>query len=324
MKRESPREKKRARLGTRQRNTPRRKQDERAGGEIPVSGASMTLTGPLPPEEDASEAQPASQNQGKHQDRGRPEPQESVSAAKPDGDTFSAQASDPAMNTNDARSGESRTVHIPIGSVSLVGDMSVPQGATGMVLFAHGSGSSRFSPRNRYVAQVLREGGLATLLVDLLTAEEEMIDRQTLEFRFNIGLLAERLVGITDWQGQHRDLQHLKIGYFGASTGSAAALIAAARRADRVRAIVSRGGRPDLAAPSLPHVKAPTLLIVGGEDFPVIGLNQQAYESLRTEKKLEIIPGATHLFEEPGALEEVARLAREWFVKYLTTSTEEG
>ncbi|MER3424100.1 MAG: hydrolase [Nitrospiraceae bacterium] len=220
------------------------------------------------------------------------------------------------------QAGEERTVHVPIGSISLVGDLSVPQGATGIVLFAHGSGSSRLSPRNRYVAQVLREGGLATLLVDLLTAEEEMIDMQTRELRFNIGLLAGRLIGITDWLAQHPDLQHLKIGYFGASTGSAAALIAAAQRADRVHAVVSRGGRPDLAASSLPYVKAPTLLIVGGEDFPVIGLNEKAFEQLRTEKKLEIVPGATHLFEEPGALEEVARLARDWFLKHLTMNAE--
>jgi putative phosphoribosyl transferase len=185
------------------------------------------------------------------------------------------------------------------------------------VLFAHGSGSGRHSPRNRYVAQVLREAGLATLLIDLLTAEEEEVDLRTRHLRFDIGLLAERLVGATEWLERNPDTQDLRVGYFGASTGAGAALVAAAERPEPIGAIVSRGGRPDLAGPALPRVTAPTLLIVGGNDFPVIGMNQEAMEQLRTEKRLEIVPGATHLFEEPGALEEVARLAADWFVRHL-------
>jgi putative phosphoribosyl transferase len=190
------------------------------------------------------------------------------------------------------------------------------------VLFAHGSGSSRFSPRNQFVARVLRKGGLATLLIDLLTSEEEKIDRRTRHLRFDINLLAGRLVGATDWLSQHPDTRDLHIGHFGASTGAAAALIAATERADVVEAIVSRGGRPDLAGPVLSQVEAPTLLIVGGNDIPVIELNQQALAQLRTEKKLEIVPGATHLFEEPGALEQVAQLARQWFQRYLTSQVQ--
>jgi len=194
----------------------------------------------------------------------------------------------------------------------------VPAGAPGVVLFAHGSGSSRHSPRNRYVAGVLRAAGLATLLVDLLTADEEEIDLETQRLRFDIGLLADRLVGATDWLAQNPDTRDLTIGYFGASTGAAAALVAAAERPDAVGAIVSRGGRPDLAGAALARVRAPTLLIVGGNDVPVIGMNQEAMAQLHVENKLEIVPGATHLFEEPGALEEVARLAREWFERYLS------
>ena len=199
----------------------------------------------------------------------------------------------------------------------LEGNLGVPDGARGVVLFAHGSGSGRHSPRNRYVAQVLREAGLATLLIDLLTAEEEEVDLQTRHLRFDIGLLAERLVGATEWLERNPDTQDLRVGYFGASTGAGAALVAAAEHPEPVGAIVSRGGRPDLAGPALPRVTAPTLLIVGGNDVPVIGMNQEAMEQLRTEKRLEIVPGATHLFEEPGALEEVARLAADWFVRHL-------
>ena len=206
-----------------------------------------------------------------------------------------------------------RSVQILLGQADLVGDLALPDQATGFVLFAHGSGSSRLSPRNRYVADILNRAGFATLLVDLLTTQEEHIDLQTREFRFNIGLLAERLIGLTEWQSAHPDLSALSLGYFGASTGSAAALIAAAARPQHVRAVVSRGGRPDLAASSLPRVQSPTLLIVGGDDAQVIELNQQAFEALQCDKKLDIVPGATHLFEEPGALEEVARLAADWY-----------
>ena len=219
-------------------------------------------------------------------------------------------------------SSEERLVQVSTDSVILEGNLGIPEGAEGIVLFAHGSGSSRFSPRNQFVARVLREGGLATLLIDLLTSEEEKIDRRTRHLRFDIDLLAGRLVGATDWLSQHPDTRDLHIGHFGSSTGAAAALIAATERPDVVEAIVSRGGRPDLADPVLPDVKAPTLLIVGGNDIPVIELNQQALAQLRTEKKLEIVPGATHLFEEPGALEQVAQLARQWFQRYLTSQVQ--
>jgi putative phosphoribosyl transferase len=219
-----------------------------------------------------------------------------------------------SQEPNPSRAGvQKRSVQILLGQADLVGDLVVPEQATGLVLFAHGSGSSRLSPRNRYVADILNGAGFATLLVDLLTAQEERIDFQTREFRFNIGLLAERLIGLTEWQRAHPDLSALSLGYFGASTGSAAALIAAAAHPQHVRAVVSRGGRPDLAAPSLPRVQSPTLLIVGGDDSQVIELNQQAFEALQCEKKLDIVPGATHLFEEPGALETVARLAADWY-----------
>jgi dienelactone hydrolase len=218
------------------------------------------------------------------------------------------------------RKGEERLVHVAVGPVTLEGNLSLPEGARGVVLLAHGSGSSRHSPRNRYVAQMLNEAKLATLLVDLLTSDEESIDLRTAHLRFDIGLLAERLVGATDWLTQYPDTRHLRVGYFGASTGAAAALVAAAERPDVVGAVVSRGGRPDLAGPALGHVRAPTLLIVGGNDFKVIELNRKALAQLRCEKRLVIVPGATHLFEEPGALEEVARLAREWFEHYLPLS----
>ncbi|MBW4492830.1 MAG: dienelactone hydrolase family protein [Oscillatoria princeps RMCB-10] len=206
---------------------------------------------------------------------------------------------------------------MPSGPISLEGHLSVPENARGVVLFAHGSGSSRHSPRNRYVAQTLSEGGFATLLIDLLTRDEEAEDSRLGHLRFNIDFLAERLTDATEWIAQSQDIDHLNIGYFGASTGAAAALVAAAELGEAISAVVSRGGRPDLAGTALPNVKAPTLLIVGGNDLPVIDMNRGALEKLGAEKKLEIVPGATHLFEEPGALEEVAQLARDWFAHYL-------
>jgi putative phosphoribosyl transferase len=212
-------------------------------------------------------------------------------------------------------------VQVTADSVRLEGNLSVPHKAHALVLFAHGSGSSRHSPRNRFVAQVLRQAGLATLLIDLLTAEEEAVDIHTAHLRFNIDLLAERLVGATDWLAQNQRTAGLSIGYFGASTGAGAALVAAAQRPEAVGAIVSRGGRPDLAGPALTQVRAPTLLIVGGADLPVIGLNRMALDQLAaTDKQLVLVPGATHLFEEPGALEEVARLAADWFRRHLSRS----
>jgi dienelactone hydrolase len=210
-----------------------------------------------------------------------------------------------------------RSLQIPVDGVTIEGDLRIPPAARGIVAFAHGSGSSRFSPRNRYVADVLERAGLATLLMDLLTPREEAVDQLTAQFRFDIRLLADRLVAATDWLTQQPDTRELGLGYFGASTGAAAALIAAAERVDILRAVVSRGGRPDLAGDALPRVRAPTLLIVGGRDEVVIELNQAAFQQLRADKRLEIVPGATHLFEEPGALEEVARLARDWFLRYL-------
>jgi pimeloyl-ACP methyl ester carboxylesterase len=214
--------------------------------------------------------------------------------------------------------GEEGLVRVGIGPVALEGNLIIPEGARGVVLFAHGSGSSRHSPRNRFVAQVLREAGLATLLLDLLTANEEAVDLHTGHLRFDIGLLAERLAGATEWLARSPETEDLAVGYFGASTGAAAALVAAAERPDRVGAVVSRGGRPDLAGPALLRVQAPTLLIVGGNDVPVIALNRQALARLgAAEKELVIVPGATHLFEEPGALEEVAHLASDWFTRRL-------
>ena len=224
------------------------------------------------------------------------------------------------MERDDGWQGREEIVGVGAGTVTLEGNLSLPDGAQGVVLFAHGSGSSRHSPRNRYVAAVLQQAGLATLLVDLLTPEEEAVDLRTARLRFDIGLLAERLVGATEWLARQPETQNLRVGYFGASTGGGAALVAAAQRPHRVDAVVSRGGRPDLAGAALPHVRAPTLLLVGGRDYPVIEMNEAALEQLRTEKRLEIVPGATHLFEEPGALEEVARLARDWFVRHLTGS----
>jgi dienelactone hydrolase len=210
-----------------------------------------------------------------------------------------------------------RDVRVSAVGIELEGHLNVPDGAHGVVLFAHGSGSSRHSPRNQYVARMLRQVGLGTLLVDLLTSEEETVDQYTRYLRFDIELLAMRLLGATDWLRQQPETRELAIGYFGASTGAGAALLAAAERPDLVRAVVSRGGRPDLAGPSLIRVRAPTLLIVGGADTPVIDLNERAMELLEVEKELRIVPGATHLFEEPGALEEVARLAADWFVRHL-------
>ena len=200
-----------------------------------------------------------------------------------------------------------------IGPLELAGDLVIPPGATGVVLFAHGSGSSRRSPRNRYVANVLQEGGCATLLLDLLTEAEEEIDNRTLHLRFNIELLAQRLVGVTDWLLAEPSVRSLPIGYFGASTGGGAALVAAAARSSLIRAVVSRGGRPDLAASALQFVRAPTLLIVGENDEQVLNLNRAALTKLNCDKRLSLIRRATHLFEEPGALDQVARLALEWF-----------
>ena len=206
-----------------------------------------------------------------------------------------------------------RLVHVPADGVTLEGALVIPAGARGVALFAHGSGSSRHSPRNTFVAGVLQEGGLGTLLIDLLTEREDA----TYETRFDIDLLSRRLAAATRWLGTEPRTAHLDIGYFGASTGAAAALRAAADPGLRINAIVSRGGRPDLAESALDRVQAPTLLIVGGYDDVVIELNQRAYERLRGVKELVIVPGATHLFEEPGALEEVARLAARWFGRYL-------
>jgi len=210
-----------------------------------------------------------------------------------------------------------RDVRIPAGEATLEGNLSIPADASGIVLFAHGSGSSRHSPRNQYVAQTIRAAGIGTLLFDLLTPEEEVIDLRTHYLRFDIQLLAERLEDATAWVTHTDEIRHLRPGYFGASTGGGAALVAAARLGQTVGAVVSRGGRPDLAGATLAHVLAPTLLIVGGCDDTVIELNEAAYAQVPGEKALRIVPGATHLFEEPGALEEVARLATEWFQQYL-------
>jgi putative phosphoribosyl transferase len=220
------------------------------------------------------------------------------------------------MNNSAAQTIE-ELVRVPAGSVTLEGNLTLPDQSRGVVLFAHGSGSSRHSPRNRYVARLLNEAKLATLLIDLLTLHEEVIDARTAQLRFDIDLLAERLVDATDWLTQFPDTKDLRIGYFGASTGAAAALAAAALRPDVVGAIVSRGGRPDLAGAALMRVRAPTLLIVGEDDVQVIELNRAALAQLRCEKQLGVVPGATHLFEEPGALDVVAQLARDWFERHL-------
>ena len=212
---------------------------------------------------------------------------------------------------------ESRLIHIPVEGDEIEGELRLPQDSKAIVVFAHGSGSSRHSPRNKYVATILNDGGIATLLIDLLTRDEEVVDLQTSHLRFDIDLLAERLAIVTDWVRGQPPTKKLHVGYFGASTGAAAALVAATRRPHIVEAIVSRGGRPDLAGPLLASVQAPTLLIVGGNDDVVIELNYQAAAQLRVEHQLGVVPGAGHLFEEPGALERVAVLAREWFAEHL-------
>jgi putative phosphoribosyl transferase len=214
----------------------------------------------------------------------------------------------------------SRLIYIPVGRAEIQGDLRIPEKSTSIVVFAHGSGSSRHSPRNKYVADVLNEAGIATFLIDLLTPDEELIDFQTARLRFDIDLLADRLITVTHWLRGQPDTEKLHPGYFGASTGAAAALVAGGREPQFVEAIVSRGGRPDLAGPWLKKVLAPTLLIVGGADKVVTELNYQASAELRTEHRLEIIPNAGHLFEEPGALEQVAAVARDWFEEHLILS----
>jgi putative phosphoribosyl transferase len=211
---------------------------------------------------------------------------------------------------------ESLEVEIPAGSVRLAGELIIPDQATGIVLFAHGSGSSRHSPRNKQVAEVIRGGRIGTLLFDLLTREEESLDIYTRHLRFDIGLLADRLVAATHWL-KGTAAADLAVGYFGASTGGGAALVAAAELGPDVAGVVSRGGRPDLAGEALPKVTAPTLLLVGELDEPVIEMNEEALAKMTCEKKLQIVPGATHLFEEPGTLDEVARAATDWFRTYL-------
>jgi len=206
-----------------------------------------------------------------------------------------------------------KTIQIPVGSISLEGILVIPDCAVGLVIFAHGAGSSRLSPRNTFVATVLNKAGFATLLFDLLTEEEDLI----YENRFDIPLLADRLKAVTDWIKKQPNTKKMPLGYFGASTGAAAALIAAAEIGPSIKAVVSRGGRPDLAGNALPKVKSSTLLIVGGDDTVVIGLNQNAYDQMVCKKELAIVPGATHLFEEPGTLEKAAELAAKWFKKYL-------
>jgi len=212
---------------------------------------------------------------------------------------------------------------VPLGRIELAADIVLPDRAKGLALFAHGSGSSRHSPRNRHVANILNRGAIGTILIDLLTEEEEALDVRTAELRFDIGMLGRRLVAITDWIGRQPGLKHYGLGYFGASTGAAAALIAAAERPNVAQAVVSRGGRPDLAGPALRGVLAPTLFIVGGEDPVVLDLNRSAIAQLprQTGHNLEIIAGATHLFEEPGTLDQVASLARDWFRTYLSPTT---
>jgi putative phosphoribosyl transferase len=216
--------------------------------------------------------------------------------------------------------GEDFFVHIPVGEAKIEGNLVIPKPCHGVILFAHGSGSSRHSPRNKFVAQQLHRGGFGTLLLDLLTRQEEDWDNSTGDLRFDIGFLAERLIAAIDWYFQQRALLRLPLGLFGASTGAAAAIVAAAKD-KRVRAVVSRGGRPDLAFGQLERVRAPTLLIVGDQDYGVIELNQQALALLKCEKEMVLIPGATHLFEEPGKLQTVAELAMDWFTQHLILST---
>lgn len=219
---------------------------------------------------------------------------------------------------------EERGVEVRITDAVLEGDLAVPPNAKGIVVFAHGSGSGRFSPRNRAVADSIVDAGLATLLLDLLTPVEEAEDLRTARLRFDIGLLGERVIGTVDWLATDEVVRDLPIGCFGASTGAAAALIAAAERPEQVGVVVSRGGRPDLAGSALPRVRAPTLLIVGGNDTEVLLLNRQAQANLRGESRLEIVPGAGHLFEESGALARVAALAGDWFVRHLAPAQSSG
>ena len=228
------------------------------------------------------------------------------------------------MRHTSARVSPTSEERIPVDGITLEGDLAIPEGATGIVVFAHGSGSSRFSPRNRAVAADLHAGGMATLLLDLLTVEEEQAEGATRHLRFNIELLATRLGAATDWIGRRAETRALPIGYFGASTGAAAALVAASRRRHIIRAIVSRGGRPDLAGAALGMVQAATLLVVGSLDTQVIALNEEAYRRLTCAKRIDVVPGATHLFEEPGALESVSRLARQWFDEYLVVKRAEN
>jgi predicted alpha/beta-hydrolase family hydrolase len=209
------------------------------------------------------------------------------------------------------------TIKIPVGNAKVEGNLFLPSGTHGVVVFAHGSGSSRYSPRNQYIAQEFNKAQLGTLLFDLLTQDEEQEDEFTAQYRFDIPLLAGRLVGVTKWLRNHSQTRPLSLGYFGASTGAAAALIAAAKMPHEVEAVVSRGGRPDLVGEYLADVKAPTLLVVGGLDVEVIDLNRQAMRQMTNKNRLVIVEGATHLFEEPGKLEEVARVAMEWFSRYL-------
>jgi dienelactone hydrolase len=215
-------------------------------------------------------------------------------------------------------------VAVPLDAQSLYGDLVIPENARGIVVFAHGSGSSRHSPRNQFVASALERRELATLLIDLLTQREEVVDDRTAEHRFDIPMLARRLVTIIDWVRRRDDTASLPIGLFGASTGGGAALIAAADRPAEIAAVVSRGGRPDLAGAALPNVKTPTLLIVGGLDTPVIQMNRDAMKRMRGDVQLEIVPGASHLFEEPGTLNRVAELAGEWFVRHLLPAPATG
>jgi putative phosphoribosyl transferase len=219
---------------------------------------------------------------------------------------------------------EPRDMCLSLPSAELEGSLTLPAEARGLVLFAHGSGSSRHSPRNRYVAEILQAAGLGTLLMDLLTRDEDEIDRFTRQFRFDIGLLGDRLTGAIDWLERQSETRELPIGLFGASTGAAAALQAAAARPHRVRTVVSRGGRPDLAGEALEHVQAPTLLIVGAADTPVIPLNDEALRRLQAPAEMRLVPGASHLFEEPGTLAAASALARDWFVRHLAPEANSG
>jgi putative phosphoribosyl transferase len=219
---------------------------------------------------------------------------------------------------------EPRDVRLSLPAAELEGSLTLPEGARGLVLFAHGSGSSRHSPRNQYVAEILQGAALGTLLMDLLTRDEDEVDRFTRQFRFDIGLLADRLTGAIDWLEARPETRDLPIGLFGASTGAAAALRAAAARPDRVRTVVSRGGRPDLAGEALAHVRAPTLLIIGADDTPVIPLNDAARRQMHAPVEMRLVPGASHLFEEPGTLAAASALARDWFVRQLALEATSG